>query len=161
MADFMTACLKTLDWEGTYSNNPNDPGSETNWGITKRDHPDVDIGSLTKTQAIAIYRQSYWNPLYDQISDQSVADKLFDLGVNQGMGTAVKLLQHALAFLEEGPIVAEGVFGSITIAATNSADPAKLLAELKAQAAANYMRIVGARPASVQFALGWARRLMA
>ena len=32
-----------LHHEGGYVNDPKDPGGETNFGIAKRSHPDVDI----------------------------------------------------------------------------------------------------------------------
>ena len=37
-----------LHHEGGYVNDPDDPGGETNFGIAKRSHPDVDIANLTK-----------------------------------------------------------------------------------------------------------------
>ena len=37
-----------LHHEGGYVNDPDDPGGETNFGIAKRSHPDVDIKNLTK-----------------------------------------------------------------------------------------------------------------
>ena len=36
-----------LHHEGGYVNDPKDPGGETNFGIAKRSHPDVDIKNLT------------------------------------------------------------------------------------------------------------------
>ena len=38
----------TLHHEGGYVNDPKDPGGETNFGVAKRSHPDVDIKNLTK-----------------------------------------------------------------------------------------------------------------
>ena len=40
-----------LHHEGGYVNDPKDPGGETNFGIAKRSHPDVDIKNLTKDGA--------------------------------------------------------------------------------------------------------------
>ena len=37
-----------LEHEGGYVNDPDDPGGETNFGVAKRSHPDVDIANLTK-----------------------------------------------------------------------------------------------------------------
>ena len=37
-----------LHHEGGYVNDPQDPGGETNFGIAKRSHPDVDIKNLTE-----------------------------------------------------------------------------------------------------------------
>ena len=44
-----------LDAEGGYTNDPVDPGGETNYGIDKRSHPDVNIKELTIEEAKDIY----------------------------------------------------------------------------------------------------------
>jgi len=63
-----------LHHEGGYVNDPKDPGGETNFGIAKRSHPDVDIKNLTKDGAKEIYKEHYWDkniilPLHNLISD--------------------------------------------------------------------------------------------
>ena len=50
-----------LEHEGGYVNDPDDPGGETNFGIAKRSHPDVDIANLTKAGAKEIYKAEYWD----------------------------------------------------------------------------------------------------
>ena len=40
-----------LEHEGGYVNDPNDLGGETNFGITKRFYPGVNIKELTKEKA--------------------------------------------------------------------------------------------------------------
>ena len=35
-------------------NDPSDPGGETNWGISKREYPDLDIKNLTRDEAKAV-----------------------------------------------------------------------------------------------------------
>lgn len=47
--------------DGGYTNDPNDAGGETKWGISKRAHPDVDIANLSLEDALAIYRSAYWD----------------------------------------------------------------------------------------------------
>ena len=42
--------------EGGYVNNPNDPGGETKYGVSKKAYPDIDIENLTLEQAKKIYR---------------------------------------------------------------------------------------------------------
>jgi lysozyme family protein len=160
MSDPMTAILLTLNWEGGLVQNPSDRGGLSNFGISQASYPNLDIRNLTKTQAIAIYRQTYWLPLYDQIADQAVANKLFDLGVNMGVKTAVLLLQHALGCLEAGPLVCDGTFGEQTLAAVNASPNGKLLLELKARAFERYCQICAENPSQVEFALGWGRRLV-
>jgi len=50
-----------FDAEGGYVNDPNDPGGETNYGISKRSHPDEDIKNMTLARAIELYREHYWD----------------------------------------------------------------------------------------------------
>lgn len=47
-------------WEGGYTNDPDDPGGETKFGIDKRSHPGEDIKALTKERALEIYWRDYW-----------------------------------------------------------------------------------------------------
>ena len=47
--------------EGGYANDPNDPGGETNYGISKRSYPDLDIKNLSLSNAISIYKRDYWD----------------------------------------------------------------------------------------------------
>lgn len=46
-----------------YTNDPNDRGGETKYGISKRANPDVDVKNLTEDQAKKIYEERYWNKL--------------------------------------------------------------------------------------------------
>ena len=59
---FEAAVNDVLGEEGGYVNNPADPGGETNWGISKRAFPQVDIKALTRDDAKALYRANYWDP---------------------------------------------------------------------------------------------------
>lgn len=60
MKDFNKALKFVLRWEGGYTNDPNDPGGETKYGISKRSYPELDISKLTLKQAKEIYYQNYW-----------------------------------------------------------------------------------------------------
>ena len=51
LTDFNDIIEVVLHHEGGYVNDPVDPGGETNFGIAKRSHPDVDIANLTKEGA--------------------------------------------------------------------------------------------------------------
>jgi len=97
--------------EGGYVNNPADPGGETNWGISKRTYPDVDIKNLTRDQAKEIYRIDFWlRGQMDQF-DPAVAFQAFDFAVNSGIETAIRKLQAAAGVADDGHI------GPVTVAA--------------------------------------------
>ena len=60
LTEFKDIIEVTLEHEGGYVNDPDDLGGETNFGITKRFYPDVDIKNMLKTEAVTIYRRDYW-----------------------------------------------------------------------------------------------------
>lgn len=155
MASFDQAIGVVLAHEGGYVFNPADPGGETNFGISKRAYPNLDIKNLTEDQAKEVYRRDYWR--YDGITNQDLATKIFDMAVNMGPPTAHRLLQMALNGLGQG-VGVDGVFGPQTLAATNGIDPAALLRELRARAAVRYADIVVGNHAERTFLLGWMRR---
>ncbi len=153
MADFDIAVQLTLKNEGGFVDNPADPGGATNMGVEQRDLPSIPIRGLTVAQAMAYYRETYWKPLYSNISSQAIASKLFDLGVLFGVGTAVKNLQGALGLLSDG------VFGPVTLAAVNEEKPDELLSKFQMKMRARAQAIAIMNPAEVQFLDGWLRRI--
>lgn len=151
MADPKIAIAITLQHEGGYDNDPNDPGGATNMGIEQRDLPNIPIQTLTVAQAVAYYLENYWKPLYSDIVSQEVASKLFDMGVLFGVGTAVKAIQTALE------IHADGVFGPVTLEIVNST--ADVLWSFKHQLIAHVTALVTANPKLGEFLVGWERRV--
>ncbi len=73
MADFTKAVEVVLRREGAFCDQPADRGGKTNYGISQRQYPDLDIANLTEEQAIAIYRRDYWQPRFDKIASRKVA----------------------------------------------------------------------------------------
>jgi lysozyme family protein len=156
MSDFRIAVLKTLQNEGGYVDDSSDSGGETNMGISKREYPNLDIKNLTEDQAIEIYREGYWKPLFSQINDQFVADKLFDMSVLFGVGTAVKIMQNIFSI---HGVVADGIFGPHTLDLVNTAEPVGLLVKYKTDLVSHVVAIVAANPKDRVFFAGWVRRI--
>lgn len=100
MIDFGTAFDRLLGHEGGYVNDPQDPGGETNWGISKRSYPNVDIKALTREQAKEIYRRDFWEPLGD--ADPAIKFQVFDFAVNGGLATGLRKLQAAVRVADDG-----------------------------------------------------------
>jgi lysozyme family protein len=93
MASFDIAVKLVLDHEGGYTKGlPGDPGGETNFGVSKRAYPDLDIKNLTQERAIEIYKKDYWKDWMD-VPEQSLGNCLLDCAVNQGVVTAAQLAQ--------------------------------------------------------------------
>lgn len=153
MSRFELSIAKTLIHEGGYVNHPNDPGGETNMGITKRDHPLEDIKNMTVMRATEIYREGYWKDLWSQIESQLVCDKLFDCGVLFGVHTAVRILQLTLNTTQDG------LFGLNTLAAVNQAEEISLLKGYKTNLVTHTFNIATANLKLRIFLKGWANRI--
>ena len=154
MSDFRKAVEKTLVHEGGYTDNPHDKGGPTKYGITQEDMPGVDIASITPEQAVAYYQEHYWKPLYSQIADQALGEKLFDMGVLFGVGTAVKLLQISMD--NSVQIVTDGDFGEETLADVNQYGD---IGRYRTVLLNHCMNIVNANPDLSVFVQGWVNRI--
>lgn len=158
---FQRAVEIVLAHEGGYVNNPADPGGETKYGISKRSYPNLDIASLTREQAIEIYRRDWWDRLrLGEIQDPDVAAKVLDLSVNVGRKAGVKLLQQALRAAGKS-VTVDGIMGPETLAAVNEANPQVVLAALRSEAAGYYRLLVTKKPELKVFEAGWINRAYA
>lgn len=90
--DFNEALKFVLKWEGGYSNDPNDPGGETKYGICKRSYPKLDISKLTLEQAKKIYYENYWLKSGCDKLAEPLNIVVFDTAVNMGRSRAKKFL---------------------------------------------------------------------
>jgi lysozyme family protein len=112
--DFDTSFRRLIDNEGGYVNDPNDPGGETKFGISKHEYPDVDIAALTVDDAKAIYKRDFWDAGHMDMLDPELAFQAFDFAVNSGIRTAIRKLQQAVGAADDG------VVGPHTLAAINT-----------------------------------------
>lgn len=147
MNDFDTAFDRLLGNEGGYSNDLHDPGGETNWGISKRSYPHVDIKGLTRDGAKGIYKNDFWAPL--QELPFPLKYQLFDFAVNSGIQTAVRKLQVVVGVADDGH------WGPISAAAMAKQDVATMTVLLVAQRL-QFMAKLSGWPT---FGAGWANRI--
>ena len=92
MSNFKEALDFVLKWEGGYSNNLNDPGGETRFGISKRSYPELDISKLTLKQAEKIYYENYWLKAGCDKLPFPLSICVFDCSVNMGRSRAKEIL---------------------------------------------------------------------
>lgn len=155
MSNFQTAIQVVLAHEGGLVDNPSDPGGLTNFGISQRSYPNVDIRNLTADQASAIYLRDFWQPYgYDSIINDDCATKIFDTAVNIGNSRSFKFTQQALNTLGNN-IVVGSTFGVETITALNAADPTAFLAAFRLILTNYYKGLVAAKPSLSVFLRGW------
>lgn len=188
MANFETAFSITARNEGGYANNKLDAGGETYAGIArnfwpgwvgwqiidaiKAKHGTIDIDSYLSADAglqaevKTFYQENFWkvNRL-DAVVNQEIANRLYDISVNSGTGTAAKTLQEALNLTNVNgqlyPDTAiDGKVGPQTIYLTNSHPrPALLLKLINALQAERYIKILRANPSQEVFTNSWFSRL--
>lgn len=147
-----------LKHEGGYVNDADDPGGETNFGISKRSYPHLDIKGLTEKQAMDIYYKDWWLPLHlNEIEDDAVAVKVLDLCVNVGKRTGVKLFQQALKARGHN-VAVNGIMGKPTIEAANRAHAGRLLDAIRGRQADHYLALISINPALAKYKTGWLKR---
>ena len=153
MKTFDEIIEKVLEHEGGYVNDPKDLGGETKYGITKRFYPDIDIKNLTIEQAKDIYKSDYWDRNKVESLPQNLWHIYFDMCVNMGKRTAVKVLQRA-AVNKGKNIEVDGGLGPMTIGALKGVE----LDRVRAFRVKYYVDLITARPEQEKFYLGWFRR---
>ena len=82
--------------EGGYVNHPDDPGGETNFGISKKEYPHLDIKNLDREDAMAIYKRDYLPSAETNYGKNEFALKMTDIGINAGPQTATEIIQKSL-----------------------------------------------------------------
>lgn len=83
----------------TVTENPSDPGGLTKYGISKKAYPELDIRNLTEEQAKAIYYKDYWTKTGCDRLPYPLDMCVFDCAVNQGVATALSLLNPDMEYL--------------------------------------------------------------
>ncbi|HNP80149.1 MAG TPA: glycosyl hydrolase 108 family protein [Nitrospira sp.] len=160
MAEFEQAVQVVLSLEGGLSQHPADRGGVTKYGISQRSHPDLDIAALTEADAKALYRGEYWHPLFDRITDQAKASKIFDLCVNLGTTGGITLLQRAINQERgvRGHVDVDGRFGAQTLMAVNLMPVRQFLRAVRARQVRHYVNIVLEDASQLAFLDGWINR---
>lgn len=155
---------------GKYTNDPEDKGGPTRWGVTQRtlagwrlrDVTPEEVERLTLEEALSIYRAQYLNgPGFAQISSAPVRALLVDMAINHGPRTAVELLQQAVG------VRADGKFGPNTLAAVRLCSMEALWLRIFAERL-ELFGVLGASPRDAdhdghpdaqRFSEGWHNRL--
>lgn len=146
--NFDQAFDRLMGNEGGYVNLPSDPGGETQWGISKRSYPDLDIKALTRDDAKAIYLRDFWQRASMDQLDPALAFQVFDIAVNSGIETAVRMLQRAAGVADDGHI------GPLTVAAVKAKSVTDMVMLLTAERL-DFWRKLSTWPT---FGKGWAGR---
>ena len=152
-SDWEKAIAFVLAMEGGYTLDPNDPGGETNFGISKKAYPSLDIKNLTVDMARVIYERDYWIPCSCDDLPTPFAIAVFDTAVNQGVTAAKRILQLALG------VNVDGTIGQKTIEAAVRAGERQVKLFL-AERLAHYARLMADNPKLLVFATNWSFRVV-
>jgi lysozyme family protein len=172
MSDFKTAFLFTLQHEdSTRSGKVTvDAGGRTRFGIAEKFHPDLPQEFFTGppedalAEAEKIEEREYWDAMrLNELENQNIANKLFDMGVNMGVRQAAIYAQRAANSLlvTDARLVEDGEIGAKTLAGINSADPIAYYQALCDLSVAHYRHVAAVNPAQAVNLAGWLNRASA
>lgn len=182
MAIFDIADLLTARNEGLYANNKADTGGETYAGISRNNWPnwigwkaiDRIKSKYGKTSAIInkyavldpvitkakeeFYKQNFWDTnKLSLITDQQLANAVYDFGVNSGTSRAAKFLQSAANDTGLVVLQVDGLIGSKSIAAINALNPMNVYTNFNKRREDFYRSI--AKGSQAQFLKSWLSRI--
>jgi len=152
-SSFEDAFQWILEAEGPDTNDPDDPGGLTRFGIAQKRHPEVDVATLTEEDAKRIYREQYWDQIHGDELPPVLALVVFDGAVVQGVGRSIFCLQEALG------VETDGLVGPKTVAAAFEQGLGVLTKFLSLRAHA-YMDLVIRKPVMLKYLKGWIGRLI-
>lgn len=175
---FQKAHAFTAKWEGGLSDHPSDPGGLTKYGVcivflkdfaksesaflkdicVKLPVTDDTIRQLTKDQAAFIFKRAFWDKVKCGDLPLRPAVLLYDMAVNHGAKTAVKLCQRGVnAVFGKGTLVEDGLMGPKTRDALSKDTLALALAIIQKRRD-YYQAIVANNPSRKVFLKGWLNR---
>ena len=158
---------KFLDYifevEGGYTNDENDRGGATNFGITHYDAKKYlgytgDMRDFKKSDAEKIYEKVYYRGNHiDKITDDRVALSIFDWAVNSG-GRGIKKAQ-IVANKFGANLVIDGIVGNKTLEAINNINPEAFLKEYHEIQRTFYKNLAAQDSTQEDFLKGWLNRV--
>lgn len=151
IAVYVEGCVCTDDKD--------DLGGLTKYGITIRDNPELDIRNLKLADAIEKYNSDWRRYCFHLLwqTDRGIAYLVFNIGVNIGYGTAIKMLQDHFPML-----ISDGIIGDQTklaIQNLNFKARTRLIARFAQRVRERYKYLALYRPANRKFLRGWLNRL--
>lgn len=164
---FHAALKHVLQWEGGYSDHPEDPGGKTYKGITIgllkqwRNAPVTadDLKNLQADEVYQIYHQLFWKAIRGDELPANIAAQLFDAAVNSGPKNAVLALQRALNGIKGlgFNVLEDGRIGPKSVNAAKAVKPEVLTREYYVRRLLFYGLLKTFRT----FGIGWLRRAVA
>lgn len=146
--NFLKAVELIFKHEGGLVDHPSDPGGLTNFGISQRAYPDLNIRGLSKPGAAAIYHRDYWLKIKGDDLPGAVALSVFDMAVNSGVIRSIKIMQRCLGLKEDG------IIGPKTMEAVLATPRYTMIEKYRKERQKYYESLAGFKT----FGKGWTRR---
>jgi len=154
--NFEECMARLLEHEGGYVWHAQDPGGETNFGVTRatyeqyvgRQVMDGEMEGLTHDDVYPIYKENYWDTVRGDDLPSGVDWSTFDWAVNSGKSRASKALQRIVG------VEADGGIGPMTLQAVAEVEPEEIIKQM------HYVRDNFYRSLDTfeVFGKGWVRR---
>ena len=153
MKENFDKCLEMLlHHEGGYVWHEEDPGGETNLGVTKKVYQDwggtKDMIDLTVEDVAPIYKKNYWDRCKCDELSSGLDWAVFDWAVNSGTRRVSKALQKACGAERDG------VIGNKTLALANGQNVKYMIEEISVMRQSFYESLRTFKT----FGRGWTRR---
>jgi lysozyme family protein len=130
--NFEECMARLLEHEGGYVWHAQDPGGETNFGVTRatyeqyvgRQVMDGEMEGLTHDDVYPIYKENYWDTVRGDDLPSGVDWSTFDWAVNSGKSRASKALQRIVG------VEADGGIGPMTLQAVAEVEPEEIIKQM-------------------------------
>jgi len=165
MADFNPAFEKVIADEGGYqlTDIPGDRGGMTYAGIARNPNPDWAGWKLIDRKEFGLatplvrefYKVNFWDRVRgDELTNQVIAETIYNFGVNAGVGVAIKLAQLIVG------VTPDGAIGPKTVERLNLCTAEKFVPSYALAKIQRYVNICMKDRSQSKFLLGWIRRAL-
>lgn len=139
------------------TNDEDDPGGLTKYGIDQRSNPGVDIANLTEDQATRLY-WAEWEDCSAGKLPFPLSMAYFDAVVNTGKSQGTKFLQRAVGAKDDGVLGPKTLAAALDACKTRGVKPVSL--SLCSARDRFYIMLVEQKPSFKKFRKGWMNRVV-
>jgi lysozyme family protein len=148
--------------EGGYVWDKDDPGGETNLGVTNAAWSEYlnrivthgEIKALTRDMVKPFYKKLYWDKVRGDELPMGVDYMVFDFAVNSGITQSSKTIQRCV------DAVPDGIIGIKTLESIKKRNPHVIASEFRKAKETFYKNLVDQKPHLKKFLNGWMNRIV-
>lgn len=146
------------------TDDPDDRGGLTKYGISQRQYPDLDIANLSEADAYTLFEDDFWRKYrIGEIENQGIANQVFLLFIHMNPLHAAMIAQAAINACGRGIVTVkpDGVMGTLTIRALNSLADGWLSNRIRIETIHYYFQLTEHDKSQLKYFRGWVRRALA